>query len=395
MKLDILLVGIGGYGRNYLSCLLDSPAQESFRIAGVVDPYPARCERIAEVRRRNIGVYSTMADFYGAGGSADLTVIASPIQFHASQTCIALERGSHVLCEKPLCATVEQAHRMLAARDRAGKQVAIGYQWSFSNAIQQLKSDIMTGMFGRPLRMRTLALWPRDEAYYARNRWAGALRDSRGNWVLDSPANNALAHYLHNMFYVLGPAIDRSAVPTTLTAELYRANNIQNYDTVALRCATDIGAEILFLGSHAVDAKIGPIVEYQFEKGAVHYSAQNGENIVAVFVDGSKREYGSPAEPFDRKLWATIDAILTGQPAPCGIEASLSHTACVDGAQQSAMGIAQFPPSLIRVTGEPPERITCVEGLSETLRQCYEQWKLPCEMGACWRNAKPRSVVRS
>src|SRR5438552_251290 len=81
----------------------------------------------------------------------------------------------------------------------------------------------------RRKRMRCMVLGPRDEAYYNRNRWAGALRDAHGNLVLDSPANNACAHYLHNMLYVLGDVIDRSDPPATVTAELYRAHAITNY----------------------------------------------------------------------------------------------------------------------------------------------------------------------
>ena len=105
----------------------------------------------------------------------------------------ALAHGSHVLCEKPLCVTPADATAMTRARDAAGRQVAIGYQWSFSAAIQRLKADILAGVLGRPKRMRCLVLWPRDETYYGRNRWAGAKRDAHGNLVLDRPVNNACA----------------------------------------------------------------------------------------------------------------------------------------------------------------------------------------------------------
>ena len=129
--------------------------------------------------------------------------------------------------------------------------VAIGYQWSFSPAIQRLKGDIAAGVFGAPKRLKTIVLWPRDETYYSRNRWAGKQRDEAGNPIFDSPVSNACAHYLHNMLYVLGDAVDRSAIPSRVSAELYRAHPIENYDTAALRCWTDRGVEILFIVSHA------------------------------------------------------------------------------------------------------------------------------------------------
>src|SRR5918992_777122 len=101
---------------------------------------------------------------------------------------------------------------MIRARDAAGRQVSIGYQWSFCPAIQRLAS---------------MVLWPRDETYYLRNKWAGRLFTGQGHPVFDSPVNNACAHYLHNMFYVLGDRTDTSAVPARVTAELYRANSIE------------------------------------------------------------------------------------------------------------------------------------------------------------------------
>src|SRR5690606_38863553 len=112
-----------------------------------------------------------------------------------------------------LCVSLEQAERMRTARDEAGRQVGIGYQWSFSAAVQRLKRDIMSGVLGAPRRLKSMALWPRDEGYYRRNGWAGRRTSPTGEPVMDSPVNNACAHFLHNMLYVLGPRADRSARP--------------------------------------------------------------------------------------------------------------------------------------------------------------------------------------
>ncbi len=102
----------------------------------------------------------------------------------------------------------------------------------------------MEGVFGRAVRLKTITLWPRTHSHYARSRWAGRIKDDHGSWVLDSPVNNATAHYLHNMLYLLGKTTNSSARPASVEAELYRANNIENYDTGALRIKTEEGAEI-------------------------------------------------------------------------------------------------------------------------------------------------------
>jgi predicted dehydrogenase len=276
---------------------------------------------------------------------------------------------------------------MLRCRDQANKHVAIGYQWSFSRAIQNLKADILSGALGRPRRLKSLVLWPRDEAYYARNRWAGAVRDAAGAWILDSPVNNACAHYLHNLLYLAGSQVDRSASLATVTAELYRAHPIANYDTAALRCRTTDDIEILFIASHATANRRGPNFFCEFERGTVEFSDTPGATILARFADGSTKDYGSPGESRDHKLWDTIDAIHRGENSVCGIEAAAVHTQCAWFAQQSATGITTFPQSLIHITGTSPARKTSVQGLGETLENCYGRWQLPSEIGAAWATA--------
>ncbi|HNQ22854.1 MAG TPA: Gfo/Idh/MocA family oxidoreductase [Phycisphaerae bacterium] len=390
---SIVLAGLGGYGQEYLKALLEQRDDARFRLAGGVDPSPRRCNRLAELNARGVPIYRSLQEFYRAA-TADLAVLSSPIHRHCSQTCLALAHGSHVLCEKPVAATVQDVNRMIRARDRAGKHVAIGYQWSFSTPIQRLKQDILAGHFGAPRRLRSLCLWPRDEVYYHRNTWAGRLRDARGAWVLDSPANNAMAHDLHNMLYLLGPRTEASAQPVALIAELYRANDIENFDTAALRVHTDGGAEILFYGSHAVPEDSGPEFCFEFEHATVTYTTGHSP-IVARFSDGATRHYGGPNdEPQVTKLWTCLAALAGAGTIPCGLEAARAQTLCANGAQDSAGAPVDFPRELVHVKGESPKRLTWVAGLDDVLRRCYAAGVLPSEAQVAWARAGRRIDLR-
>jgi predicted dehydrogenase len=195
MKLRIALVGIGGYGASYVSELLKAGPEREVMIAGAIDPAPERCPMIDVLREDGVPVFADLEAFY-QNEQADLVVISAPIQQHAPLTCMALAHGAHVLCEKPLAGSLADVERMIAARNASGKQVAIGFQWSFSQAILSIKRDILAGRFGKPLDGKALVLWPRGLSYYQRNRWAGRIRADDGSLVLDSPVNNATAHYL-------------------------------------------------------------------------------------------------------------------------------------------------------------------------------------------------------
>ncbi|HEV2293410.1 MAG TPA: Gfo/Idh/MocA family oxidoreductase [Tepidisphaeraceae bacterium] len=389
-RLSLALVGIGGYGNSYVNMMLDRWEQRAYDLIGAIDPNPSACRRLDELIAHGVALYPSLESFYESV-SAELVVLSTPIALHAPQTVLACAHGSDVLCEKPLCATLEDAAAMRDARDRFNRHVAIGYQWSFSRAVQALKADILADVFGRAKRLRTIVLWPRDEAYYRRNRWAGAQRDRHGNIVSDSPVMNACAHYLHNMLYVTGSRVDRSAEPRSVTAELYRAHPIENYDTGALRITTTGGAELVFIVSHATAGRVDPTFSYEFERGTVEFQGTPDAQIIARMVDGTTRRYGSPNGQTDAKLLLSIEAIRRGQSSVCGIEAAAAHTRCAVAAQASMPEIAEFPRAIVHVTGEPGRRATVVDGLDDVLRRCYAEWRLPSELGEAW--ARPGHPV--
>ncbi len=381
--ISIALVAVGGYGKFYANALLDKAEPGSFRLQGVIDPYATRYARLDELKALGAPVYDSVGEFFSER-SAELAAIASPIHWHSPQTCEALAHGASVVCEKPAGATAQDVRAMIEARDRGpGRFVAIGYQWSFSPAIQRLKHDILAGRFGQARRLRTLVLWPRDESYYARSDWAGAKRSRDGRWILDSPIHNATAHYLHNMLYLLGDSIDRSACPVQVQAELYRAYPISNFDTGAARALTDKGVELIYIASHAIKDLRGPEFVYEFEKGTVFYDGR-GQTISARFADGQAEDYGDPYADPTNKLFDSMKALRGGPPVVCGPEAALPQTICVNGMQESMPEIAEFPKRFVRAQGAQGKRYVYVEDLGEWLGRCYDNAALPSELGAPW-----------
>jgi predicted dehydrogenase len=347
---------------------------------GAVSRRPEKSPAKAQLDEKGVPIYPTMEAFF-AEKEADLAILSSPIHLHCPQTCFALKNGANVLCEKPVSAVVQDALKMLEAEKESGKFVAIGYQWSFTHAIQSLKRDIMDGLFGKPIRFKTLVMWPRKESYYRRADWAGKLKNSSGEWVLDSPINNATAHYLHNCFYVLGPTRETSAEPAEVEGELYRANKIENFDIGALRCRTKNDVEVLFYSTHAVGANVGPLSHYEFEKGDVFYESRS-LGFFARFRDGRIKRYGLPDPDYLLKVWQAVESVQTGAPVACGIQASLPHVICVNGLQESVSEIIDVPENSIELTPEDDDRQVAVKELECIFTHSYDQAILPSEHGS-------------
>jgi predicted dehydrogenase len=367
----ILFSAISGYGYYYLKTLFDEISEEQAVICGVVDPEPEKSGHFAEIVSRNIPIYADMESFFEDGNAADLTVISSPLQYHVPQSIVALKNGSNVLVDKPAGVTPGELKRLIAVRNQTGRWVEVGYQWSFSVPVQNLKRDILNGKLGRPVRMKTICLWPRPYAYFNRNNWAGTIRTDDGSLVLDSVANNACAHFLHNMFFLTGPEMHLSSVPQTVTGERWRAYDIQNFDTVICRAVTHSNIEILFFASHVTENQVNPSFKFEFENGVVSMD-ENSNGIMAVFTDGTTVNYGHPDSDHQfKKLFKAIENCKTLGPAICPPEAALSQTLCINALHDLPNEIQNFPTRFVVI--EKDRR--WVRGVGEKLITAYDSWK--------------------
>jgi predicted dehydrogenase len=365
----ILFSAISGYGFYYLKTLLDEIPEDQAVICGVIDPQPEKSGHFAEIVARNVPIYSDIDSFFNDGNSADLTVISSPLQFHVPQSIAALKNGSYVLVDKPVGVTPGELKRLIAARNQTGKWVEVGYQWSFSRAVLDLKKDMLAGTFGKLLRMKTICLWPRPYAYFNRNDWAGRIWAGDGSLVLDSVANNACAHHLHNMFFLAGTSMNQSAVPVSVTGERWRAYDIQNFDTIACRIITDNEVELQFFASHVTENQLDPTFEFEFDNATVRLGK---DGITARLSDGKEIKYGHPDDDHQfRKLFQSIAKCSNPSADTCPPEAALSHTLCINALHELPNEIQTFPTRFVVIEKER----RWVKGIGEKMEAAYEAWR--------------------
>ena len=365
--MKILLVGSGGYAVNYVNALLNCDDNDIIW-EGVVDPYYAACPKKAEIDALNIPVYDTMDEFY-ENHSADLAVISTPPYLHCEQSICALSHGSYVLCEKPIAPSVEEAEKMLEAEKKYGKFIAIGYQWSFAKTILALKKDILGGLFGDAISLKTSVSWPRNKAYYNRTTGWGGKISKNGVLVLDSIASNACAHYVHNMFFVLGDTLGTSASISEISADCFRANDIENFDTCSIKMKTQNKVDLYFIASHATEKRRDPEFVYTFEKATIRYGQSTSKRVVAEFADGSVKDYGDPFADGMKKLWDCVDAVRNSVAPSCSAGTAITHTRLIEYLYKNVK-ITDFPRELIRID-EKDDRIF-VEGLFEKIYEAYE-----------------------
>jgi predicted dehydrogenase len=86
----------------------------------------------------------------------DVVYIATPNQFHVEHALTALERGKHVLVEKPMTLTLDDADLMIQAAKRHGLHLLVNVKHSFDPHIRQIREIVQSGALGR---LRMLHYW--------------------------------------------------------------------------------------------------------------------------------------------------------------------------------------------------------------------------------------------
>jgi predicted dehydrogenase len=368
----VLIVAINGYGHYYLKTLLEEIDCEKAVLAGVVDPDAERSPYFKAFKEFGIPLCKRMNDFYLSGGKADLAVIASPPHFHVPQSILALHHGTNVLCEKPIGALVSDAESLIEKRDKTGKFVMIGYQWSYTEGIQLLKKDILEGRFGKPLRMKSLCLWPRDFAYFARNDWAYRKRDKEGNIVMDNIFQNAVSHFIHNMFFLLGDKMETAAEAVEIEAQISKAYQVETYDTGVFRAFTKSGIELLFYGSHVPEKRVDPCFRIEFEKGFVELKP-GADKIIAKTLDRNEFSYPSPdSDQQFKKLFIAVGNVHNPAKIICPPEAAISQTKLANAVEKLCGEAKKFSEDQIIRTSER----LFVKGLDDLLLSGYRDFKL-------------------
>ena len=126
----LALIGCGGNMTNaHLPRLL---AQDEVSIVALVDPVAAVMQALRE-RHPVLAAAATFADHEKMLDAVqpDGVVISSPHALHHPQIIAALRAGAHVLVEKPMVNTADEAAEVIATRDETGKIVMVSYQRRF------------------------------------------------------------------------------------------------------------------------------------------------------------------------------------------------------------------------------------------------------------------------
>jgi predicted dehydrogenase len=196
------LIGCGRISTNHVKAALNN----GLEIVAVCDVVPDRMEALL----RNHGLegqdaisrYSDYREMLDKHPDIQLVGIATESGSHAQIALNCIERGVHVIIEKPIAMSMADANEIIRLSDEKHVKVAACHQNRFNLAVQELRMAVDGGRFGHISHGSIHVRWNRGRDYYEQAKWRGTWEDDGGCLM------NQCIHGIDLLRWMLGDEVE-------------------------------------------------------------------------------------------------------------------------------------------------------------------------------------------
>ena len=227
------IVGMGSWGRNLVASVQDH--SNSIRFVAGATRTPAKAADFAQ--QHHLRMLASYDDVL-ADASIDAVVLATPHSLHTEQVVAAAQARKAVFVEKPLGLSPADAARAARACADHGVTLAVGYNWRFQPALQEIRRMLDDGRLGKLLHVEGNFCGP------------SAYRFARGHWRHDRdevPAGGMTGRGVH-----------------VVDAMLYLAGHVDTVYAQSFRLAQDFGVDdttsMLFRFASGATGYLGTVI---------------------------------------------------------------------------------------------------------------------------------------
>jgi predicted dehydrogenase len=224
-ELRVGLVGAGGIAQSYLRVF---EALEGARVTAVADVRGRAADALAEtVRGTAYPSHRALLE----DADVDAVLVCTPPSTHAEIVLQSIERGRHVMCEKPLAIDVSSARAMVDAADAAGVVFTMAAKFRFVEDVIRARQIVASGILGELIVLENLFASRIDMS----RRWNSDPDVSGGGVIIDNGT-----HSVDIVRYFLGPVVDVMAVEANRVQHL----PVEDTATMLLRTAGGVLASV-------------------------------------------------------------------------------------------------------------------------------------------------------
>jgi predicted dehydrogenase len=184
-KLRIGIIGTGGMGASHGERVMN---RKDAHVTAVADTAPAALERARQrlfKGRKSAAEYEDWRKMLD-GEALDGVIVATPHTQHYEQVKAALEKGLHVLVEKPMTTKAAHAREVAALAEKAGKVLAIAYQRHGHRPYQTARQIVQSGALGKVRFISVLIAQDTGENFTNPKYWRAVPELSGGGHFMDT-----------------------------------------------------------------------------------------------------------------------------------------------------------------------------------------------------------------
>jgi len=226
-KPNVVVVGFGFAGRCFHAYLVN--LTQELNLYGVLTSRSEGRE-IAKTSYQNLRTYDCYNDVV-TDTNVDLVVLATPNDLHANQAIQAMERGKHVVTDKPMCLSLAEADAMIETSQRHDRLLSVFQNRRWDGDFLTIKQAISSGLLGKPYLLELF--WGQ---YGEPNGWRSQASHGGGK------------------FFDLGPHLVDQVLQLVDTQVKYVQANFHSPDTWKLDIEAHATATIIF--SNGVEARV-------------------------------------------------------------------------------------------------------------------------------------------
>lgn len=201
--------------------------------------------------------------------------------------------------------------------------------------------------------------------------------------MLDSPLNNAFAHFLMLSLFFAGEHLETLGKWLHCQAELYRAQPIETFDTAAVRLSFPGGLESLWACTHSARGRIEPSLHFAGDAGEAVWRFDEGAVILPK--GGAVQTLSSlPLLRHRSRMLEVVLRVLSGEDAfVCTTAVARAHTRLIVALHRQ-VPVLPVPEQHLERFGDGGDAQIAILGVEGLLGSCLASGKLPSETGSNW-----------
>ena len=211
-KLKFALIGTGGIAQTYAQAFQTS---NCCKLVAVADVRKDSAKAFAEpFGAKAFSDYKTLAE----NSEFDAVIVSTPPNSHPEIAMYFMNRGVHVLCEKPLCLSVSEARAMIECAEKTGVKFTMASKFRYVEDVVKAKSMVASGVLGEVVQFENAFTAKVDMS----KRWNSDKEVAGGGVLIDNGT-----HSVDIIRYFLGAITDVLALETSGTQNLRVDENVK------------------------------------------------------------------------------------------------------------------------------------------------------------------------